>query len=324
MPNPDGWDKDREQFNLPFVIELEEDFHIHWQDMRIEMDGEDFDEFVIALKKAHDRWVVDGKPKTLLKKKKYGWLDGERPEKSYKNQKYNAYGKLSHHFRTFPRSENGKLIYDNAFQIEEQDGGQYHIHYKNFRFELGKNTIKDIAKIFEKLLKSQHLQLTKWVYPPTLSDFFKNHFIDNEFYRMDVIVKYLFIEHYFGENDFGRKFYLKVGIGRGPWDEEKAKRFDILIESFKANGFKRESPIPLHNGFLSDGAHRFACALYFNVPIVYIIPPTASAAVSSLPKSKRLNRQWLSQLDLTNSEIDMLYDKLNDIKEKVIEQKKKK
>ncbi len=135
------------KWNLPFAIELHENFHIHWQDVRIEMDSDDFEEFALSVKNAYDNWVKDGKPKTISPTKWYGrWL-GEENMHFYKDRlvRTNELGKICHHFRAFPRTESGKKYYDNVFQIEEQARGQYHIHYKNFRIELGKEQMKSIA-----------------------------------------------------------------------------------------------------------------------------------------------------------------------------------
>ena len=43
MTDPEGWDPQNDQFNLPFTVELKENFHLHWQDMRIEMMPDDFE-----------------------------------------------------------------------------------------------------------------------------------------------------------------------------------------------------------------------------------------------------------------------------------------
>ena len=153
-------------------------------------------------------------------------------------------------------------------------------------------------------------------YSQPLNDFFNNQFTDGEFRRMEVIVRYLFIEHYFGENDFGRDFYLKVG-----WDEHYAERFETLIESFKVNGFDKIYPIPTINGFMSNGAHRFACALYFNVPTVYITP---SNEYELYDKVSRFGREWIENWDgsssgnkLTKDEVNLLYNKLTQIGDKI-------
>jgi hypothetical protein len=146
------------KWNLPFAIELKEDFHIHWQDMRIEMDAEDFEEFFISMKKAYEAWKKDGKPKTLPKCKWYGrWL-GEENMHFYKDRlkRTNAKGKTCHHFRYFPRTQSGKRYYDGVFIAEKQRGdGRYHFHYKNFRWELGRWQAKKVAQEMVKVLNEE-------------------------------------------------------------------------------------------------------------------------------------------------------------------------
>ena len=148
LPDPAGWEPMKDQYNLPFTVELKENFHIHWQDIRIEMMPNDFENFVKALNDAYERWSKDNKPKESSEMKRYGWWPGEEEYDFYKDrdQKYTKNNQLRHHFQKFPRTESGKLYFDSIFQIELQQAGQYHIHYKNFRLELGKNRLKKMAK----------------------------------------------------------------------------------------------------------------------------------------------------------------------------------
>lgn len=149
---PQGWDMEKEQFNLPFTVELKENFHLHWQDVRIEMMPEDFDNFVEAMIKAREGWIKDGKPKELPETKRYGWWPGEEGYDFDKDRdkKLNKNSEPCHHFKLFPRTESGNLNFDSVFQIELQVNGQYHIHYKNFRIELGKNQFKKMAEAMKK------------------------------------------------------------------------------------------------------------------------------------------------------------------------------
>ena len=84
--------------------------------------------------------------------KRYGWWPGEEDYDFHKDrdEKFNKSGEPCHHFQKFPRTEKGKLFFDSVFQIELQKVGQYHIHYKNLRIELGKNRIKQMARAFQK------------------------------------------------------------------------------------------------------------------------------------------------------------------------------
>jgi len=148
LHEPAGWDPEKGQFNLPFTIELKENFHIHWHDIRIEMMPEDFENFFHAINKAYHEWVKDGKPKELQKIKRYGWWPGEEGFDFYldRDRKHNKNNEPCHHFRIFPRTEMGKIYFDSIFQIELQKTDQYHIHYKNFRLELGKERLKNMAE----------------------------------------------------------------------------------------------------------------------------------------------------------------------------------
>ena len=60
LPDPEGWNIPQEQFNLPFTVELKENFHIHWQDLRIEMMPKDFEKFAQAIIKSYQKWTDDG------------------------------------------------------------------------------------------------------------------------------------------------------------------------------------------------------------------------------------------------------------------------
>jgi len=135
---------------LPFHIELKENIHIHWQNIRMEMDITDFINFVASLYTAYQRWIEIGMPNTSDKAIYLGNWVGEEDYDFNKDRdiKYSKGNKLRHHFRNFPRTEGEKLHYDNACQVELQKGQQYHIHYKNFRIELGEREMKEIAKIF--------------------------------------------------------------------------------------------------------------------------------------------------------------------------------
>jgi len=155
LKDPEGWNPENDQFNLPFTVELKENFHLHWQDIRIEMMPDDFENFAKAIHNAYEQWKSDGKPKELESIKRYGWWPGEEgfDFNTERDCKYNKNNELCHHFKKFPRTESGKLHFDSVMQIELQNNGQYHIHYKNFRLELGKSRLEQLAKAFEKSIK---------------------------------------------------------------------------------------------------------------------------------------------------------------------------
>jgi len=162
-PQTDGWNPCAESYCLPFTVELREDFHIHWQDIRLEIRPEDFEKLVTALNRAYELWCADGKPKTQKKMVRYGWWPGEEQYDFGRDRgaRLNRENETCHHFSLFPRTEGGALYFDTVLQIELQARGQYHIHYKNFRWELGSRTFLLLADAFRKAAR-RHRRL-KWI-----------------------------------------------------------------------------------------------------------------------------------------------------------------
>ncbi len=133
FPEPVGFSPKNDQFHMPFKVELgPEDIHIHWQDIRIEMEADDFETFAVSIRDAYKNWVDGGRKKVS----KEVIVLSRWP---------------SHHRRVFPRTEMEKLYYDNAFQIELQEKGHIHIHYNNFRWEL---SVKQFYKVLLVMLKA--------------------------------------------------------------------------------------------------------------------------------------------------------------------------
>lgn len=147
---------ERGKWNLPFTVELKENIHIHWQDLRIEMNVDDLVKFSEALQKAVKRWEELGKPKTLPVCEWLAFWPGEEQYHFYKDRlkETTEDGTVRHHFRTFDRTEGGKGIQsDNVLQLELQHRGQYHFHYKNFRIELGAEQTKQASEVFKNVGK---------------------------------------------------------------------------------------------------------------------------------------------------------------------------
>lgn len=92
----------------------------------------------------------------------------------------------------------------------------------------------------------------------------------DSFNRMDIIVRYLFIENFFGKNNYGFNLYRKMQKKRANLNDT-SKNFEELIKSFKSSGYRNDSPIVLDQNLqLIDGSHRLACALYFSTNSVPI------------------------------------------------------
>lgn len=95
-----------------------------------------------------------------------------------------------------------------------------------------------------------------------------------DYQRLDVVIKYLAIENYYGQNDYG--FYLHQKLQRlrqgqsecMPEGYEAISReaFRSLISSIEQNGWDDTSEISVDSRlFLTDGAHRLAASIYFGV-----------------------------------------------------------
>ncbi len=90
--------------------------------------------------------------------------------------------------------------------------------------------------------------------------------------RIDILIRILFIENYFSENDYGFEFYnthLKhVYQGETSRMRRRYNDFKNLIKDFKKNGFDTKKSLVCVNDkgeLANDGAHRLACCLYFNI-----------------------------------------------------------
>ncbi|MFT4303207.1 MAG: ParB N-terminal domain-containing protein [Candidatus Woesearchaeota archaeon] len=108
----------------------------------------------------------------------------------------------------------------------------------------------------------------------------ENQFKKKEFNRVDIIVRYLFIEKY-----FGKKFdidvinlYIKMQknrLGIKKYNQKDyIKNFEELIISFKKNNYDLNKPIILTGlNELFDGSHRIAAAIFFkidDIPCQYV------------------------------------------------------
>lgn len=96
-------------------------------------------------------------------------------------------------------------------------------------------------------------------------------FIDGECIRHDVIVRFIAVEHYMlmGIVD---PLYKKLQerrmatMAKGRKVSYNPKRLTRLVDAFKRDGFRANTPIILGlNEQIIEGAHRLACCIYFNI-----------------------------------------------------------
>jgi len=101
--------------------------------------------------------------------------------------------------------------------------------------------------------------------------------------RIDIVAKYIYLKYYKQLNlDFAKKLYLEhIKAFNGFVERDESNKvggydfiesFEKLINSIRENGIK-DTIIPILEGnFPIDGAHRIACALFFNesLPVMKI------------------------------------------------------
>lgn len=93
-------------------------------------------------------------------------------------------------------------------------------------------------------------------------------YVDGGFTRYDAIIRLLAVEAYYGDNDFGFDLYNKMQAARGAPEGAEA-RFRALIQSVEESSFDWKSVLDVtRDGYLWDGSHRLALALYHSVPVV--------------------------------------------------------
>jgi len=147
--------------------------------------------------------------------------------------------------------------------------------------------------------------------PVCPADLFFAQTKDGVFSRPDMIVRYLFIENYFGKNNYGTELYKKMQTARINETQEPVDRFNALIQSYEKNGYNPESYILVsQNMAVRNGSHRGALALYYNTPLTCFVEKHNNFVQYEL--------SWFRENGFTDEEISLitsctekLYDALN-------------
>lgn len=133
----------------------------------------------------------------------------------------------------------------------------------NNRFLLYNNRIRDYFR-FDNKVHEDGFQMI-----PT-SHLLAKQVVNQTFNRYDLVVRFMAISSLLNSNNIGISLYQKMQENRGcsayndPW-----KSFKDLIINIKENGFDISQPILVNKDMhIVDGAHRLACALYFNEPFI--------------------------------------------------------
>ncbi|MBU8907592.1 capsular polysaccharide export protein, LipB/KpsS family [Desertibacillus haloalkaliphilus] len=136
-------------------------------------------------------------------------------------------------------------------------------------------------------------------------------FNDDVFNRVDLIVRYLAIEDYYGKNNYGFKLYKKMQKNRSKHIAKtylrRKRKFKELIESVEKQGLKKDSYVNLDSkSHLLDGSHRVACALYFNIDEI---------PIQFREKRKKIDYSinWFKNNGFTEEEIKLILDKQTEL-----------
>ena len=126
------------------------------------------------------------------------------------------------------------------------------------------------------------------------------------FNRVDIIVRYLAIEEFFGLNDFGWALYRKMQEKRGPHPHSE-DNFRALLKSVAEKGLDPHSRIRVdEDQRLRSGSHRMACALYFGekeVPLE-IVPGMFDC---------EYGLEWFERVGFTPPELEIIQNKKKEV-----------
>jgi len=162
---------------------------------------------------------------------------------------------------------------------------------RNIRFLLSYNLLKSIYD--DKYVFLQY----------KTSSLLAKQYYRGDFNRMDVIVRYMFIESYLKGVKEGIHLYRKMQKRRGGTTNTESD-FIKLIENMGRNGFDPLYPIPVNQHFqLLDGSHRLACALFYGIEYV---PITIIPTIRSNPV--RYGIDWFLENGFTRVELNRILE----------------
>lgn len=138
--------------------------------------------------------------------------------------------------------------------------------------------------------------------------------VDGLFQRYDSIVRLLAIEDYYNGNAHGFDMYKKMQCRRLNIDnaENYYIKFIALIKSYQTDGYNNKSEIVLdRNLTIIDGSHRFAMALYNEIPLI-------SAKVYPISQNVSYGIDWFEKNGFVNKECMLLQNKYSEIRSKFV------
>ena len=169
------------------------------------------------------------------------------------------------------------------------------------RFYLYNNRIRDYFR-YDASLHSDGFQII-----PTASLLAKQ-VVNHSFNRYDLIVRFMAIDSFLNAKKEGLDLYEKMQEKRGGSAfKNPLKVFKLLIENIQNNGLDVAQPILVNKDLhIVDGAHRFACALYFNEKHVAV-------KIHKKLDFSPYGINWFKNNNFSDGELDLILQKKNEI-----------
>jgi Ser/Thr protein kinase RdoA (MazF antagonist) len=111
-------------------LDMEENIHIHYRDLRIELSRSEFEEITSAFQKQSQELLA------IIREKNY--QDGKLPNANQEDVRIWTESSLKHEVKYHPR----------RFSLEECGDG-YHFHYRNFKLLIDQAEFRQIAQLFK-------------------------------------------------------------------------------------------------------------------------------------------------------------------------------
>lgn len=142
-------------------------------------------------------------------------------------------------------------------------------------------------------------------------DVVQKNMVEDRWIRMDIIVRYLAIEAYYGKNDYGWELYEKMQdrrVAEG-YSKEAVQKFRALIESIEKRRYDVSSYITVDREFnLIDGSHRLALSLYYGIKEI-------PALVIDIKEVTGYSIDWFVENGFDEDEIAKICKKKNEVAE---------
>jgi len=115
-----------------FFLDMEENIHIHYRDLRIELSRGEFEDIVQAFRKQ------SAELQAIIEQKNY--QDGKLPNANQEDVRIWTEARLKNEVRYHPQ----------RFSLEECGDG-YHFHYRNYKFLIDQDEFRQIAQVFRSI-----------------------------------------------------------------------------------------------------------------------------------------------------------------------------